>query len=153
MIERSVKRMKHVFHKANDKLSKEDRWLLERYLNMSEELKRAYELKEAYREWFTRAKELGITSINHVKKELHELFEKIKSEGISEMCDVIKTFRNWQTEILNSFVYSYSNGFLEGINNSTKVLKRNAYGYRNFERFRAKILLTHQYKRIGDHVG
>ncbi|WP_139193806.1 transposase, partial [Anaerobacillus alkalidiazotrophicus] len=42
---------------------------------------------------------------------------------------------------------------LEGINNSTKVLKRNAFGFRNFDRFRAKILLSHQYKRIGSHVG
>jgi len=45
------------------------------------------------------------------------------------------------------------NGFLEGINNHTKVMKRNAYGVRNFERARAGILLTYKYKRIGVHVG
>lgn len=27
-------------------------------------------------------------------------------------------------EILNSYVYGYSNGFLEGIHNHTKVMKR-----------------------------
>jgi len=37
-------------------------------------------------------------------------------------------------EILNSFIFGCTNGFLEGINNHTKVMKRNAYGFRNFER-------------------
>jgi len=145
--------MKHVFHKAKDKLNNEERWLLERYLSMSEELKQAYELKEAFRAWFTRAKEIGSTQIKKVKYELEQLLIRFKTEGILEMSDVIKTFKNWQTEILNSFVYNYSNGFLEGINNSTKVIKRNAFGFRSFERFRAKILLTHQFKGIGIHVG
>ncbi len=30
----------------------------------------------------------------------------------------------------------------EGYNNKIKVLKRNAYGYRNFENFRKRILLN-----------
>lgn len=42
--------------------------------------------------------------------------------------------------ILNSFTTPYTNGYTEGINNKIKVLKRNAYGYRNFERFRNRIL-------------
>ncbi|MGE7676356.1 transposase [Lysinibacillus sp. NPDC094403] len=31
--------------------------------------------------------------------------------------------KNWQVEILNSFSFGYSNVFLEGINNKTKVMK------------------------------
>ena len=34
-----------------------------------------------------------------------------------------------------------SNGPIEGINNKIKVLKRNAYGYRNYSHFRHRILL------------
>lgn len=51
-----------------------------------------------------------------------------------------KTMYNWFTGILNSFDCSYTNGFTEGCNNKIKVLKRNAYGYRNFSRFRKRIL-------------
>lgn len=65
----------------------------------------------------------------------------------------IQTLKNWQHEILNSFIYDYNNGFLEGINNHTKVIKRNAYGFRNFKLARARILLTHKYKGIGVHLG
>ncbi len=42
---KKCKRMKHVFHKAKDKLNNEERWLLERYLSMSEELKQATKRK------------------------------------------------------------------------------------------------------------
>ncbi|WP_422194162.1 transposase [Psychrobacillus psychrotolerans] len=54
--------------------------------------------------------------------------------------------------MLNSFVNNYSDGFLECINNLTKVIKWNAFGYQNFLRFRAIILLIHKYKKIGTHV-
>lgn len=57
-----------------------------------------------------------------------------------------KTLLNWQTGILNSFDVPYSNGFTEGCNNKIKVLKRNAYGYRNFGRFRNRILHMFSYK-------
>ncbi|WP_337543456.1 transposase, partial [Acidaminococcus timonensis] len=40
----------------------------------------------------------------------------------------------------------YSNGFTEGMNNKIKVLKRVAFGFRNFERFRSRILLLSMVK-------
>ncbi len=42
--------------------------------------------------------------------------------------------------ILNSFTYPYTNGYTEGVNNKVKVLKRNAYEVRDFDRFRNRIL-------------
>lgn len=147
------KRMRYVFHKPQVELTDKEIWYLKRYLSLSEELTKAYTLKEEYRKWFYRAKEIGIENIQLVKEELQDFYLKVESIGIPELCKAIETFKNWQTEILNSFVFGYSNGFLEGINNTTKVLKRNAYGFRNFSRFRAKILLSHMYKGIGVHVG
>lgn len=60
--------------------------------------------------------------------------------GIPQFQNCASTMLNWLTGILNSFDYSITNGFTEGCNNKIKVLKRNAYGYRNFERFRNRIL-------------
>ncbi|WP_273717153.1 hypothetical protein [Alkalihalobacillus pseudalcaliphilus] len=34
-----------------------------------------------------------------------------------------------------------------------RLMKRNVFGYQRFDRFRARILLRHQYKKIGKHVG
>ncbi|MCX7709351.1 MAG: transposase, partial [Clostridia bacterium] len=52
--------------------------------------------------------------------------------------------QNWEQYILNAFDGPYSNGFTEGINNTIKVIKRIAYGYRNFYNFRRRILHTLQ---------
>ncbi len=43
--------------------------------------------------------------------------------------------------IHNSFKTPYTNSYTGGINNKIKVLRDNAYEYRNFQRFRSKILL------------
>ncbi|MBP0979404.1 MAG: transposase [Oscillospiraceae bacterium] len=53
---------------------------------------------------------------------------------------------NWQTGILNTFEYPYSNGFTEGCNNQIKVLKRTGYGYRNSNQFRKRILHIFSYR-------
>ena len=71
-----------------------------------------------------------------------------QNSEILEYGECTKTLANWRTGILNSFDVPYSNGFTEGCNNKIKVLKRNAYGYRNFERFRKRILHCFSYKNI-----
>lgn len=44
-------------------------------------------------------------------------------------------------------------GFLEGINNHTKVMKRNAFGFMNFKRAQTRLLLTYKYKEIRVYMG
>lgn len=150
---KKCKKMRHVFHKDNAKLTEKGRWYLDRYLGMDEELERAYRLKEAYCEWFQESKKRGPEASRRTKEKLEDFYREVEKSAIPEFQKAMATFRNWQKEILNSFSFCYSNGFLEGINNLTKVLKRNAFGFRNFDRARAKILLTHRYKEIGGHIG
>ncbi|MGG5310516.1 hypothetical protein IGJ16_002195 [Enterococcus pernyi] len=50
-------------------------------------------------------------------------------------------FNKYRTGIENAFQTPYSNGALEGANNKIKVIKRVAYGYRNFLHFRDRIYL------------
>ena len=69
--------------------------------------------------------------------------------GIPQFEKCAKTMLNWLTGILNSFSSPITNGFIEGCNNKIKVLKRNAYGYKNFKRFRNRILhmFSHQMQK------
>ncbi|MGX6966138.1 transposase [Vagococcus teuberi] len=55
--------------------------------------------------------------------------------------DKFKIFGKFSQGVMNTFEYSYSNSFLEGINNKIKVIKRMAYGYRNFLLFKLCIFL------------
>ncbi len=63
-----------------------------------------------------------------------------QASRLKEYKDCAATLQHWSASILNTFDYPYTNGFTEGCNNKIKVLKRNAYAYRNFERFRKRIL-------------
>ncbi|MFC0403619.1 ISL3 family transposase, partial [Enterococcus ureilyticus] len=53
----------------------------------------------------------------------------------------IGTFKKYKNEIKNALELPYSNGPLECLNNHIKVLKRNAYGFRNFYNFKLRISL------------
>ncbi len=55
----------------------------------------------------------------------------------------LRTFKKFLPQIQNALHYSYSNGPLECLNNHIKVLKRNAYGFRNFYNFKLRIMIRH----------
>ena len=53
----------------------------------------------------------------------------------------IKTLTEFKEKIFNTFKTTYHNGFIEGNNNFIKVLKRIAFGFRSFRRFKARIMI------------
>lgn len=97
-------------------------------------LKEAYELKNALDKWFKMSNE------HTAKSGLEEWFQLVEQSGLEEFLKVVQTFKRWKREILQAFMYPYNNGYIEGVNNTTKVIKRNSYGIKNFQRLRKKIL-------------
>ena len=63
-----------------------------------------------------------------------------QASGLKEFINVSLTYQRWSKEILNSFEYPYTNGYIEGCNNRIKVLKRVSYGMPRFKRFRRRIM-------------
>ena len=55
-----------------------------------------------------------------------------------------QTLRQHALRLLAWYDYQISTGPLEGTNNKIKTLKRQAYGYRDDEFFRLKILALHE---------
>ena len=100
----------------------------------SYKLEKAYELKNAFKD-FICAKDI-LTA----KNELGIWIAMAKESGLQEFSKAITAFTNWKKEILNSKLIKETNGFTEGCNNKIKVLKRNAFGFKNFKRFRNRIL-------------
>lgn len=76
------------------------------------------------------------------------LMEKESPLLSSYMKTSLKTLRKHASYIKNSFIYSYNNGRIEGINNKIKVLNRVAYGYRNFSNYKNRILLHFKLKPV-----
>jgi transposase len=56
------------------------------------------------------------------------------------------TIVRWLDEIIAYFDNRTTSGVVEGINNKLKLIKRSAYGFRNFDNFRLRCLLTWRFK-------
>ena len=69
-------------------------------------------------------------------KQVHPLFQI-----------VFKTFLKDKEKIVNALQFPYSNAKLEATNNLIKVIKRNAFGFRNFENFKTRILIDLNIKK------
>lgn len=134
LIRNDSKRSKKLLWLAPEKLNDKGRERVKELLALHPDLAEAYRLKNALHNWF------HTSDCYNVKEKLYEWFDEVKNSSIREFDSVVKTFKNWQTEILNAFIFSYNNGYIEGINNTTKVIKRMSYGIKSFERLRKKIL-------------
>ena len=128
------KRSRQLLLKPEYKLTDEDKIELNRMLNSSSELEKAWILKERFYEIFRK------DTRTEAKKELRDWLLLANQLSIPEFQHCITTFTNWSTEIANIVGENISNGFIEGSNNKIKVLKRISFGVQNFRRFRNRIL-------------
>ena len=118
-------------------------------LNKEEKIK----LKEVYK-YFKKIK------IMHLKKEnIRKIYESAKNweEGLEKIGKWLqqarkifpessKTIRNWIGEIISYFDNRTTQGKVEGINNKIKLVKRLAYGFRNFDNFCTRVFLAWHFK-------
>lgn len=117
-----------------NQLTDDEKMQLNALLSYSEDIRQGYYLKNLFFE-FADSK-----SYKEAKPLLSKFILIAQNSHIKEYEKLTKTLINWSEEILNSFRVPYTNGSTEGTNNKIKVIKRNAYGLRNFNRFRNRIL-------------
>ncbi|NBJ71725.1 ISL3 family transposase [Roseburia sp. 1XD42-34] len=137
-----MKRSKKLLWKSEYKLDEEDKEKVEKLLAIDRRLKEAYELKNKLDQWFKESDK------NTVKAGFENCIQAMKASGIDAFQRVMGTFKRWQTEILQSFMYPFNNGYVEGINNTIKVLKRKSYGIKSFDRLKNKILWQQEVKKL-----
>ena len=67
--------------------------------------------------------------------------ELVKKSGLSCFDSFLKTLDEWMDEITNYFVDRHSSGFVEGLNNKIKVIKRRCYGILNVGHFFQRLFI------------
>ena len=111
--------------------------ILEKLLSYSQELRQYYDLYQ-------------LLLFHFQEKQANHFFDLIE-EAISCVNPifqtVFKTFLKDKDKIMNSLELPYSNAKLEATNNLIKVIKRNAFGFRNFENFKTRILIALNIKK------
>lgn len=117
---------------------KGERQRLERALRLNEPLAVAYYMKEDLRQiWMQSSKFLG-------RRFLEDWLARARASGIRMLEQFADTLQEHQEGILNYYDYPISTGPLEGTNTKIQLMKRQAYGYRDHEFFKLKILGAHE---------
>ena len=131
------KKSRYLLMRPTEKLSDEEKDKLSLMFEIAPRLADAYRLKNEF------LKVIRSDSAKIGKLKLVDWFTAVESMNLPEFDDCTNAYRNWFQEILNSMDVPWSNGFIEGCNNKTKVLKRICFGMRNFSNFRKRILFCH----------
>lgn len=72
---------------------------------------------------------------------LHAWMQEVETSGVNCYNTFIKTLKKYQPEIVNYFINRHNSGFVEGVNNKIKVLKRRCYGITNLKHFFQRVFL------------
>jgi transposase len=110
---------------------------LERFLRPHQELAALYHFKEKLHTLY-RCK--GYQKAQH---SYDRICDDLARHGhVPELATLRRTLLRWRTEILNHFITGLTNARTEGFNNTAKLVKRRAYGYKNHENYRLRLLDT-----------
>lgn len=133
-----LKGKRSLFQQAKEQLTKEQEQERVALAEQFPEVARAWALKEDLRTWYATATAANAAFL------LDCWIATVQRDGPPEMQEALSAFRNWRHEILAFFSFlptRLSNGFVEGKNNRTKAIMRQAYGYRNRLNLRLRILM------------
>ena len=125
------------FYRPTFRMHLTNKEILDKLLSYSEDLKHHYNLYQLLLFHFQNkepVKFFGLIEDN--LKQVHPLFQT-----------VFKTFLKDKEKIVNALQLPYSNAKLEATNNLVKLIKRNAFGFRNFENFKKRIFIALNIKK------
>lgn len=101
-------------------------------LNQNIELKETYELYQSI--------------LYALQRNDYGLFENIIEKDYETISDYMRvslnTLKEFKEHIKNTLEQPYSNGVMERNNNTCKLIKRVAFGFRNFKNFKVRILIS-----------
>lgn len=130
-----LKGLRWILIKNAADLNETERAKLELMYALSPILKQLHQLKEAFRTIFETSQ-----SREEAAKRLCDWIAQVEALGVKSLSKFVGTLRNWWEQILNYFPDHVTSGFVEGMNNRLKLIKRRGFGYRNFEHFRLRVL-------------
>jgi transposase len=118
---------------------------LQKALELNQPLATVYYMKEDLRRLWSQKNQKAASSF------LDDWVSRAKSSGIKMLEKFADTLMNHRYGILSYYLHSISTGPLEGTNNKIKTMKRQAYGFRDMEFFKLKIMSIHmtRYALVG----
>jgi transposase len=119
---------------------RDERARLKEALRLNKPLALAYYMKEDLRQFWEQP------GMRYATLFLDDWIRRAKASGVHMLQQMAKTLDGHRAGLLAYYEYPISTGPLEGTNNKIKTMKRQAYGFRDHEFFKLKILAIHEAK-------
>jgi len=129
-----MKKKRFLILTRNERLDPEKKEKLNELMEKNQNLYSAYLLKEQ------------VLSILDEKNKIEAIkrfgvwFNNVVKSGFEEFKSVVNMVKHYWYGIMNYFKHQVTNAASEGFNNKINVIKRKAFGYRDLEYFKLKIL-------------
>lgn len=133
---KKLKNVMWILRKSPEELTQEELITLKLLFKYSPDLKLAYELSLNLTNIF----DMNINQVT-AKIKINKWIHSVQKSGITCFNTFLKTLSSWMKEITNYFIDKFNSGFVEGLNNKIKVIKRRCYGINNIERLFKRIWL------------
>jgi len=139
----TLKPCRHAFWKNRADLTPPEKEALQRLFSYAPKLFLVHAFRERLRAIFEQP-----LSKAHAQDELRIWMFLVREQKISCFDRFLDTLTHFFDEITNYFVRRLTSGFVEGLNNTIKVLKRRAFGLFNLEHFFQRLFLDLQGRRL-----
>ena len=132
----------HAFRKNARDLKPEERKILRRFFEHSLRAQQAYD----FRERLTTIFDMNLSK-KQAQAKIQRWQQQVLDNGLKCFEAFLKLLQSWWEEITNFFIQRQNSGFVEGLNNKVKVLKRCCYGIFNLQHLFQRISLDlHGYR-------
>jgi transposase len=132
----SLKNAHWIIRKRRHELSADERRIMNRLFDYSPKLREAYELCEA----LTAIYEMPLTK-GQGKRKIKGWMQRVVNRKVTCFDRFLGTLKTHMDEITSYFIARQSSGFVEGLNNKIKVLKRRCYGITNRDHLYQRVYL------------
>lgn len=120
------------------RLSDKNRANLQKYLDSQPVLNAMYSIKQQLIRYVL----MKTMNEQRMKRTLPHFLNLIKQLQASPLSGLAKTLQSWIEPIVAMWRFTRNNGITEGFHNKMEMLSRRAYGFRNFENYRIRVM-TH----------
>ena len=128
-----------LMRRHEDRLDADQRQRLRAYLDAHPHLAAIYAIKQQ----ITGLLRLKTQRARHCRRklipQLLDFIEQLRTCGLQALEQLARTLGSWREEIARMWRFTKNNGITEGFHNKMEMLKRRAFGFRNFENYRLRV--------------
>lgn len=134
------RKLTHPLRKKAANLSQAEQLRLNDFFKENPAIKLAYDFKQQLADLLGKKAQTARQCRHHIRK-LKAMIDTMKHDAPHEFARLAQTLTRWLSPIMRMWRFTKNNAITEGFHRKMKLIQRRAYGYRNFQNYRLRVLV------------